>query len=252
MGVHDGHRGRLRERYINEGGKCFAAHNLLELLLFYGIPRKDTSPIAHALLERFGNVNDVLNATVEELCQVNGVNESTAVLIHLVGEMGDRFYRNEAADELRFFTYDEIGLFLYEQFTDKKQEQVLAMYTTNSGKLLKLDTLCVGGVNSASFDVRKLVATAISVDAGAVILAHNHPGGTCIPTGEDLDTTKNIGKVLSSAGIELVEHYVIAEDGCCRIMEELYEEPAQLRQQYALNIGKSLKAQGLFNGNKVK
>ncbi len=236
MSVHDGHRGRLKERYVKEGGKAFAAHNLLELLLFYAIPRRDTNVTAHKLLKRFGTVDAVLTASVEELCEVDGISENSATLIRLAGELGQRFCRDKTLDAVRFYSYDDIGRFLTNQFLTASHERVVALYLDAVGRLKKLSVICEGNVNSVKFDVRDIAAAAMAIDACAVVVAHNHPGGSPLPSSDDLDTTKNLKNVLSIAGIELIDHYIIAEDGYCRIISECLsnEEKSQgVKQGFA-------------------
>lgn len=238
MGIHDGHRGRLKERYVLEGGENFAEHNLLELLLFYAIPRKDTNDTAHRLLGHFGSVRNVLEAPVEELCRVSGINESSAILIRLVGELGERFCDRRGEDVFRFYSYDDMGRFFAERLANVRCERVLAAYTDNLGKLIKLEIVCNGDVNSAIMDSRKIVSTAMAIKAASVVLAHNHPGGTAIPSGMDLDTTRALKGLLSSAGVELIEHYIIADDGICRIMEDEKKEEGkavELKQNFFMN-----------------
>lgn len=233
MGIHDGHRGRLKERYAAEGGENFATHNLLELLLFYAIPRRDTNETAHRLLKHFGTVNSVLEASVEELCTVKGINESSAILIRLVGELGMRYCNSDKTNLLLLASYNELDHFVIEQFSAVQDERVIALYTDVAGRLLKQETVCVGDVNSATMDMRKIVSTAMACNAATVVLAHNHPGGVAIPSSQDLDTTRKLRAVLSSAGVELVEHYIVADDGICRIMESSGERDAntvELRQ----------------------
>lgn len=229
---HSGHRARLRELYIKEGGKNFAAHNLLELLLFYAIPRRDTNDIAHALLKRFGNVGNVLDASVEELCQVNGININSATLIKLVAEIGGRYCRDDLNSYIRFYTYEEMGEFLQNQFLGVKRERVIAMYLDNSGRLLKLAVACEGGVSSARFDIRSIASNAMALDAGAVVIAHNHPGGSSFPSPEDLDATRQMRRVLAMAAIDLIEHYVVAEDGTTRLLPKCCEEDKTEVRQY--------------------
>lgn len=211
MNVHDGHRGRLRGRYMKEGGKTFAAHNLLELLLFYAIPRKDTNEIAHSLLARFGDVQGVLNASIEELCEIKGVNESTAILIKVSGELGCRYYNKEVSDLMRFYSYDDITTFLTYQYNEVKVEQVHGMFFTGNGKLLRVEKLCDGTVTSVRFKPTHILSIAVSCGAATVVLAHNHPDGVAYPSSEDLTATRELHRALANGGLELLEHYVVAD-----------------------------------------
>lgn len=240
MGLHDGHRARLKDRYLNEGGKHFAAHNLLEMLLFYGIPRKDTNEIAHRLIHRFGDVGRVLSAPVEELCKVQGISENVAILLRLTGELGRRFCADELNDLLRFYTFDDIGNFLIGQFAGVKSERVLALYMDPMGRLINQSVVCEGGVNSVSLDTRDIVATALSIKASAVVLAHNHPDGITVPSPDDIDTTRTLLRLLDASGLELIEHYVVAGKHFGRIMEG-WDSPdgdKALRQRFSFKTKK--------------
>ncbi|MBR6594270.1 MAG: RadC family protein [Clostridia bacterium] len=235
MGLHDGHRARLKDRYLKEGGKHFAAHNLLEMLLFYGIPRKDTNEIAHKLIHRFGDVGRVLSAPVEELCKISGVSENVAILLRLTGELGTRFCADEMCDLLRFYSYDDIGKYLVSQLKGAKNEVVLALYVDPLGRLITQSLLCEGGVNSVNLDTREIVSTALGVKASAVVLAHNHPDGLTVPSPEDIDTTRTLCRLLEASGLELVEHYIVAGKNYGRIMEGWGStEGGGLRQHFSL------------------
>lgn len=218
MNLHEGHRDRLRERFIKEGAGGFAAHNLLELLLFYAIPRKDTNETAHKLLERFGDVQSVLSATEKELCEVEGISQSSAVLIRLCGELGARYASGRTEDLKRFYSYDDMGEYLVKLFYGVNEETVYALLLNSSGALIRAERICTGSVNSIAVKMRDIVAAAISANAANVVLAHNHPGGTAFPSAEDLSTTKSVAAALSVSGIELAEHFVVAGKSYRRII----------------------------------
>lgn len=238
MGVHDGHRERLRRRFVSEGAKSFEPHNLLELLLFYAVPRRDTNVTAHLLLERFGDVPSVLTAPVPELCKVAGIGESSAVLLRLCGELGTRLCAGTMKNPKRFRTREEIGEYLVGLYRGVRVETVYALLLSGSGTLIRAAQVCAGGVSSAVVRVRDIVSAAMSAGAGAVVLAHNHPGGTAFPSLEDLNATQEIARALSLSGIELAEHFVVADDAfrgvlCdCRKAGEM-----RLRQSFFLDDG---------------
>ncbi len=221
MGLHDGHRDRLKQRFLNEGADGFAAHNLLELLLFYAIPRKDTNELAHKLINHFGDVESVLSASAEELCEVEGISQSSAVLIRLCAELGTRYRTGQTEDLLRFTDYGEIGEFLVKLYCGVAEETVYALLLSSGGALLKTVKLCTGDVNTVAVKIRDIVAAVLKVNAASVVLAHNHPGGLAIPSSQDLDTTKNVAQALSVNGIELVDHFVVAGKSYIRIMQDI-------------------------------
>jgi len=210
VNIHEGHRERLRNRFVNEGGKNFAAHNLLELLLFYGIPRKDTNGIAHLLLQRFGDINGVLSASVDDLCLVPGVTKSAAVLIRLCSEMCGRLYSGDLADSKVFESLDDVGKYLVRLFYGLTDEYVYLVLLDTDGSLLKTIQVCKGGVNSVSLDMRTIVSACFNYNAAGIIIAHNHPGNCPYPSDEDLINTRKLVKLLSMNGLELTEHFVVS------------------------------------------
>ncbi len=232
MTDHSGHRSRLKTQYIESEGKGFPPHNLLELLLFYAIPRRDTNGLAHTLIDTFGSLSGVLDASVEQLCQVKGISESTALLIKLAGRLGKEGASPKKKTVELFRTYDDIGAYCWQKLCAVNTERVLALYMDSCGKLLKWEYVCDGGVNSALFDPRDIVGRAISLKATAVAVGHNHPGGSAIPSSFDLDTTVNIRALLDVAGIELIEHFIVAEDGICRVLEKMENTPTKNIKRY--------------------
>ncbi len=210
MGLHDGHRDRMRERFTKEGANCFAAHNLLELLLFYAIPRRDTNETAHKLLSYFGDVQSVLSAPVEELCKVDGISKNSAVLIRLCGELGTRYIRGETASLLKFNTFDDIGNYLVKLYQGITDELIYMLMLNNNGTLIKVQLLAKGSFDAVTLRVRDVVAAAISANAGCVVLAHNHPAGNTEPSTQDTMATTALSRALSVSGITMAEHFIIA------------------------------------------
>ncbi len=227
MNLHEGHRERLRERYINEGGRNFAAHNLLELLLFYGIPRKDTNGIAHQLLNRFGDIEGVFNARLDDLCAVPGMTKSAAILISLTNEITARMVKGDLSDIKEFNSFDEVGEYLVKLFYGLKEEYVYAMFLDTHGNLVKCDVVCRGSVNAVALDIRSIVSMAFNFSSVGVVIAHNHPGDCLYPSNEDLMTTRRVRDLLKMNGIELVEHFIISGGKHMRILKQALDVKPQ-------------------------
>lgn len=208
--LHAGHRDRMKSRFLTNGLDDFTDIQALELLLFYAIPRKDTNPIAHALLEHFGSLSRVLEARPEELKQVPGISEHSAALICLVNQMG-RFYQVDCARRVDILTtLDQCGDFLVPYFYGRTHETVFLLCLDAKCKVLCCREIGEGSINSASISVRKVVETAIAANATAVVLAHNHPSGIAVPSDEDVQTTRRIAMALSTVDIHLVDHVVVS------------------------------------------
>jgi len=209
--THKGHRDRLKERFLQQGLDGFSDIQALELLLFYAIPRADTNPIAHDLLERFGSLSRVLDAAPEELKQVKGVSSHTAVLLKLAVELG-RFYQVDCAQRVKCLTtLDACGAYLVPYFFGRTRETVFLLCMDAKCKVLCCREVSQGGVNSASISIRKIVETALYAGATTVVLAHNHPSGMALPSNEDVQTTRRVAAALAAVEIHLADHIVVAD-----------------------------------------
>ena len=209
--VHKGHRERLKARFLETGLDSFTDVQALELLLFYAIPQKDTNPIAHALLNRFGSLSQVLDAPVEALKKVPGISDHTATLLRLVTELA-RFYQVDSAQRTEVLTsLDACGRYLVPRFFGRKVEMVFLLCLDAKCKVLCCREIGEGSVNAASISVRKVVEAALSANATSVVLAHNHPSGVALPSADDVQTTRRIAAALSAVEVKLIDHIVVAE-----------------------------------------
>ncbi|MBQ4599019.1 MAG: RadC family protein [Clostridia bacterium] len=209
--IHSGHRQRLKERFLRDGLDGFEKHNMLELLLFYTIPQKDTNPIAHALLDRFGSLGGVFSASVDELCTVSGVSEHTATLIKLIPEM----WRNVACEirpDVRYDSVNKLGRLMIDRLSGLTVETIILVLMDNSWHILEIIKLGEGSVNQVRMDTRKLIEHAIRTNAAMALLAHNHPNGTLVASPEDLVTTTAVAAAFQTIRVEFLEHLLVAGD----------------------------------------
>ena len=211
MGIHDGHRQKMRQRFLTGGLDNFADHEVLELLLFYAIPRRDTNVTAHLLLERYGSLEAVMNAPVEDLMQVDGIGESAALLIKLVPQVMRKSRLSRGRKERILNSTKLAGEFLLDCFIGEKNEVVYQLCLDRKGKLLTCRRLAEGGISSSDLDVRKLVENALLSSASAVIISHNHPSGVALPSADDYTATDRIREILASVGVTLVDHIIVAD-----------------------------------------
>lgn len=212
MAMHDGHRTRVKQRFLTEGLANFDELHALELLLFYCIPRKDTNPIAHQLMERFGSFCQVLEASVEDLQKVEGVTENAAVFLSLMADTA-RYYQTSKLKSIKSLpTIDACGEYLVPKFVGMKNEVVYILCLDAKCKLLGCKMLGEGSVNSAAVPIRKIVETALQYNATTVILAHNHPAGVAFPSAEDVYATKKVSAALAAVEVQLQDHLIVAED----------------------------------------
>ncbi len=209
MGMHDGHRERMKQRFLEYGLDSFADHNVLELLLFFAVPRRDTNPLAHALLNRFGSLEAVLEADVAELKKVPGIGDSAAALIHLVPQISKRYFVNKGQHDQILNSTAAAGRYLVPRFFYERSEVVYVLCLDAKRKVLCCKEISRGEVNTAEVSIRKIVEVALSHNATSVILAHNHTSGVAIPSVEDEAVTKQIQTALNCVGIALADHIVV-------------------------------------------
>ena len=211
MSIHDGHRQRLKNRFLKEGLDNFEELQVLELLLFYCIPRQDTNPLAHRLLDHFGSLTQVLEATPEELKKVPGIGESVATFLPLVTSVSRYYLVNRDSSTLILPDLDSCGRYLVPRFYGRRNETVFLLCLDAKCKVLCCKEVGEGSVNSAAVPIRRIVEMALGANATSVVLAHNHPSGVALPSGEDVQTTRRLAMALSSVEITLVDHIVVAD-----------------------------------------
>ena len=210
--LHEGHRKRMKERFIKSGLDDFAPHNILELLLFYSIPRGDTNPVAHRLIDTFGSLSGVFDATPEELAKVDGVGENSAILISMIPQIARKYLEDKADTANIVGGCSDIGAFLLPKFVGRTNEALMMVSIDNKNKIISCSVVAEGTVGSAKVSRRKIMEEAMKVKATRVILAHNHPCGVAVPSSEDVVMTKEIGRLFAQVGIELVDHIIVAND----------------------------------------
>jgi len=213
MSIHDGHRQRLKNRFLTEGLDNFEELQVLELLLFYCIPRQDTNPIAHRLLEHFGSFAQVIEASPEELKKVPGVGDSVATFLSFVTSAG-RYYsvKQQNADVKILSDLETCGKYLIPYFRSRRNETVFLLCLDAKCKVLCCKEVGEGSVNSAAVPIRRIVEMALGANATSVVLAHNHPSGVAVPSGEDVQTTCRLAMALSAVEITLIDHMVVADE----------------------------------------
>lgn len=211
MGIHDGHREKMRRRFQETGLEGFADHEALELLLYYAIPRRDTNELAHRLLTRYGSLSALLQAPIEDLRRVEGVGESAAVLLKLVPAFVYKAQRS-AGQETVLNSTEKAGRYLLTCFAGERNEVIYQLCLDRKGKLLARKRLSEGGSAAAELNIRRLVENALLSSASAVILSHNHPSGIALPSREDYTTTRRVQEALATIGVELLDHIIVAED----------------------------------------
>lgn len=210
--VHSGHRQRLKDQFLTHGMDPIHDVNVLELILFYAIPRQDTNPIAHRLLSAFGSLAAVFDATPEELMERGGLSKNAATLIKLIPAAARRQQLSRSSCHQLLDSTQKCGDYLVPFFFGATQEEVYLLGLDAKCKVLGCVKLSTGSVNSAGLSIRKVVECALNMKASSVVLAHNHTSGIAVPSQEDIRTTKSISHALDLVGVYLADHVVVADE----------------------------------------
>lgn len=209
--MHDGHRERLKERFAKEDLDSFDAHNVLELILFYAIPRKDTNLIAHRLINTFGSISAVFDASIGDLIKVDGMGKNAATYLKLFPSVMRKYREDKDRDFTIIQDSEMAGKYLLPSFLGRSDEVVVLVCLDSKRKVLANLVIFEGSVNSAQISVRKIVEAALRYNSSSVLIAHNHPGGLALPSKEDVATTSMVKNILAGVGIDLLDHIVVAD-----------------------------------------
>ena len=212
MPTHDGHRQRMRERFLKDGLEGFREHEILELLLYYCLPRKNTNEVAHVLCKQFGSLSKVLDAPVKELLKVDGIGENAAVFLSLFREVNKYYHINRLSYDKPLESLDACGKHMIPYFSTENNECVYLLSLDAKCRPISCRKVSEGSINSTMISLRKVVDVALTENATSVVLAHNHPGGVAVPSREDVDTTYHVAKALAMVDVTLTDHLIIADD----------------------------------------
>ena len=221
--IHKGHRQRMRRKFADFGAIVFDTYELLEMLLYYTVPVRDTNPIAKRLLQRFGSLDGVLSASPEELREVDGVGEKTAEFIHTAGLSLSVFssYGANSGEASLFENYDYAGKYVSDYLCERLESEQILLTFDNDMKLLGIDEIYSCDYSSAAVKSDKFMDAALKRGATVAIIAHNHPYGPLCPTEGDRATNSMIQTALSNVGVLLAEHYVVCGNRYVGFMNHL-------------------------------
>ena len=211
--IHENHRERVRRAYVERGDLSgMHEHQILELILFYAIKRRDVNPLAHRLIDRFGSLRGVLHASIGELRSA-GLSESTAVLLKLIGDVGYAMDRKQIEETVVKNTNDALEL-CYKLLFRERRESIALVCLDAKSRVAKINVKTDGLNDRVNALPKWIVDAALSSNASALILAHNHPSGSLEPSQRDIETTAMLEKLLSPLGVALHDHVIVTQDAC--------------------------------------
>jgi len=208
----EGHRQRLRERFLNAGLDGFQDYEVIELLLTLGTPRKDCKDMAKAALSRFKTLQGVMEASSHELCEVDGIGLKNSFGLKLIKAVSDRYLEKKLINKSPVNNSKELFDYLYHNIRDKTREHFKIIFLDSKNRVISTETHSKGTLNASSVYPREVVDSALKHKAAALIFAHNHPSGDPKPSPEDIAITRQLvfsGKVM---GITIHEHIIIGDN----------------------------------------
>ena len=209
MGIHDGHRQRLKNRFLKEGLENFQEHEILELILFYCIPQGDTNPLAHDLINRFGSLRGVLNATPMALLEMKGVGEHSMLLLKLMIAVSEKIaYKGESSPQL---TSSKLAAEYIVPKLENSHEEEFHIYCLDmSYRPIYHELMYKGSMDALPVHTSRIIRTVLRQDTARLIIAHTHPNGEPSPSQNDIALTEHLIKQLNVVGIRLSDHIIVS------------------------------------------
>lgn len=207
--MHEGHRKRVKERYLKSGLSGFAEHEALEFLLFFSIKRKNTNEIAHRLLDRFRSFSGVLEADIRDLLSVEGIGPETALFLKSIPEFSNYYRQNRWKAGSILYTSADAGFYCMDLIGELLHEVFYVICLDKNRKVLASIKLSEGSLESVDFDMRKLTFEVLKYPTKGIILTHNHPSGIGLPSYQDRALTMKVIDHFENMGIDVIDHVIV-------------------------------------------
>ena len=230
---HSGHRARMKKKLIEHGLEVFEPHEVLEILLYYAIPQRNTNDIAKNLLAHFGSLSQVLDASMEALKDA-GLTEHQATYLRLFREVSRLYLVDKYDNPKKVLTADGVADYIIDRFIGYEEtEHVLLLLMDKKGKEVYCGMIAHGDFNTVNVSFRKILSLALNYGATTAILAHSHPSGFAMPSQEDVYTTFDLMDALGMIGVKLADHFVVADHDCISLAENgMLDESVRKKSGY--------------------
>ncbi|EJG09446.1 DNA repair protein radC [Fusobacterium vincentii ATCC 51190] len=224
---NQGHRERIKEKFLKNGIDGFAEYEILELLLTYCIPRKDTKPIAKELLNKFKSLDNIFKADFDKLFAIDGLGKNSIAFLKLIGDLPSIIYKDELKNKklvnkeiLKISNKDILLNYLRNKIGYEEKEKFYVIYLSSSNEVIEFEENSVGTLDRSSVYPREIYKKVINLNAKSIILAHNHPSNNITPSKSDIELTNEIAKGLKNFGALLIEHIIITKNSYFSFLEE--------------------------------
>jgi DNA repair protein RadC len=208
-----GHRQRLRARFRKSGAGALADYEILELILFRAVPRRDTKPLAKALLDRFGTFASVVNAPPDRLKEVSGIGDQVVTEIKLIEAAALHLSKSEISGQPVLSSWQKVIDYAHASMAHREKEQFRIIFLDRKNRLIADEVQQEGTINHTPVYPREVVKRALELAASSIILLHNHPSGDPTPSDPDIDMTREIADAAEKLGIKIHDHIIIAREG---------------------------------------
>ena len=215
---HSGHRDRLRNKYLENGLESLEQHEILEMLLFYAIPRRNTNDIAHSLINNFGSLAAVLDAPYEALVQ-NGLSGASATFIKVLPDLCRIYYDCRYNSKNKIIDVNNVIDVMRQKFIGRTEEHVILLLTDAKFREKYTGVISKGNFNTVDINISKIISLCTAHNAVFAIIAHNHPSGNAMPSKNDLKVTKNLYNALKCINVKLIDHVIIADNDALSFVE---------------------------------
>ncbi len=219
--TNEGHRARLKEKFLNGGFDGFLDYEIIELLLTLGTPRRDCKQVAKEAIKEFGGLKGVLNASRDDLIRIKGIGPSNVFGIKLFQAVSERLSKENIPETINMKSTKEVSLYLQNKIGNKEKELFIVLYLDAKYHLIEDRIISIGILNSALAHPREIFKPAFSLGANAIIVSHNHPSGLVYPSKDDKDITRQLFQVGEVMGIELIDHIIVTTDSFFSFRQEL-------------------------------
>ncbi len=216
--VHKNHRSRVRKKFLLDGLDSFEMHEALEFLLFYCVPYKNTSELAHRLIDTFGSLSAVFDAPYDALINF-GLTETQASMIKLIPEISRLYIDDKHNNADKVFDYATAPKKILSKYIGRMDEQVLLLLLDAKGKEVFCGIVAKGSLNDTTLPIRRIVDYALRYNAKSAIIAHNHPSGVALPSKDDMEATANVKSALDLIGVRLLDHFIVADNDCVSLAQ---------------------------------
>ncbi|HEX2656225.1 MAG TPA: DNA repair protein RadC [Xanthobacteraceae bacterium] len=210
---YHGHRERLRARFRDAGAEALADYELLELILFPALPRRDVKPLAKDLIAKFGSFAEVIAAPAERLAEVEGIGETAISALKVVHAAAGRFARGGVKQRVALSSWSSVLDYCRTEMAFADKEQLRVLFLDKRNRLIADEVQQTGTVDHTPIYPREVVKRALELSATAIILVHNHPSGDPTPSQSDIQMTRQVADVAATLGIALHDHIIVGKDG---------------------------------------